>query len=130
MDLYLPGVHGSQRPSSRVEPVSVGWYLAEALENPSVGGHVEVTMSWHVVGVLWYWPEGHWKTQQTPPCSTLLEAHGGEVELVVEVVLRPSEVLEKKSISNAIIEALFIPIVATIGKLLAAKFVGTLIFTI
>ena len=129
VDLYLPGVHGSQRPSSREEPVSVGWNLAEALENPSVGGHVEVAMSWHVVGVLWYWPEGHWKTQQTPPCSILLGAHGGEVELVVEVVLRPSEVLEKKSISNAI-EALFILIVATIGKLLAAKFAGTLIFTI
>ena len=65
-----------------------------------------------------------------PFISSLPGAHGGEVFLVVEVVLRPSEVLEKKSISNAMVEALFIPIVATIGKLLAAKFAGTLIFTI
>ena len=96
MDLYLPDVHGSQRPSSRVEPVSAGWYLAEVLENPSVGGHVEVFMSWHVVGVRWYWPEGHWKTQQTPPCSVLLGAHGGAVELVVEVVLHPMVVHESR----------------------------------
>ena len=92
VDLYLPGVHGSQRPSSRAELVSVGWYLAEALENPWAGEHVELVMLWHVVGVVWCWPEGHWKTQQTPPCSTLLGAHGGEVELVVEVVLQPSVV--------------------------------------
>ena len=99
--MYLPDVHGSQRPSSRVEPVSAGWYLAEVLENPSVGGHVEVIMSWHVVGVRWYWPEGHWKTQQTPPCSVLLGAHGGAVELVVEVVLHPRELHDCEAIDIA-----------------------------
>ena len=90
VDLYFPGMHGSHRPSSTVEPVSVGWNLAETLEKPWVGGHVEVVIAWQVVGVRWYWPEGHWKTQQTLFLMMLLGAHGGAVELVVEEVLHPS----------------------------------------
>tara|TARA_B100000795_G_scaffold75332_1_gene53545 strand:+ start:358 stop:555 length:198 start_codon:yes stop_codon:yes gene_type:complete len=64
-----------------------------------------------------------------PFISSLPGAHGGRVLLVVEVVLRPSEVLEKKSISNTMVEALFMSILATIGEL-ASEFAGTLIFTI
>ena len=50
-------------------------------------GQVTLVMFEHSVVELWYCPGGHMKTQQTSLMMTLLGAHGGEVELVVEVRL-------------------------------------------
>jgi len=63
--------------------------LAERLWNPKPTGHVVLVMFWHSVGESWYCPGGHMKAQQTSLMMTLLGWHGGEMLLLVMVVLHP-----------------------------------------
>ena len=87
--LYWPGTQGVQLPSFDVDPSKVAGFFAEGLWKPLPAGQVMLVMFLHSVSESWYCPAGHMKTQQTSLMMTLLGAHGGAVELVVEVVLQP-----------------------------------------
>ena len=87
--LYLPGMQGVQIPSFVVAPSKANGLCEEGLWKPVPMGHVVLVMFWHCVGDTWYCPAGHMKTQQMPLMMVLAGAHGGEVLLVVEVVLQP-----------------------------------------